>query len=186
MPDQASNREAFGRPSAGRGQAEFPQVRLTALVEVGTRAALAWEQDLYRESEQAQARRLQAHLESGMLLLADRNDLGIRLFDAAAATGAELLWRVRNDRTLPPKEVYADGSFRGAAGQRPVRVVGYRLEEGDEERYRLVTTLLDLAALYHQRWELETAYDAIRTHMLGRARSCAANSPSWFARRSRG
>ncbi len=93
VPDQASNREAFGRPSGGRGQAAFPKVRLTALVEVGTRAALAWEQGPYRESEQAQARRLLAHLKSGMLLLADKNYLGIRLFDAAAATGAELLWR---------------------------------------------------------------------------------------------
>ncbi len=66
-----------------------------------------------------------------------------------------------------------------------MRVVEYRLEEGDEERYRLVTTLLDpaaapapeLAALYHERWEIETAYDAIKTHMLGRAPILRSKQP---------
>ncbi len=50
------------------------------------------------------------------------------------------------------------------------------LREADGELYRLLTTLRDpraapaaeLAALYHERWEIETAYDEIKTHLLGR------------------
>ena len=186
VPDERGNREAFGVPGAGRGKAAFPKVRVTALVELGTRAGLAWEQGPYRESEKAQALRLQAHLGPGMLLLADRGYLGAALFRAAAGTGAELLWRARRDLLLPEREVCSDGSFRSEFGQRPVRVVEYRLDGADEERYRLVTTLLEpseapaseLAALYHERWEIETAYDEIKTHMLGRAPILRSKTPA--------
>jgi len=65
----------------------------------------------------------------------------------------------------------------GARGGVELRVVDYRLEgvEGAEPIYRLVTTLLDptqapaaeLAALYHERWEIETALDELKTHLRG-------------------
>ena len=58
-----------------------------------------------------------------------------------------------------------------------LRVVDYRLEgiEGSEPIYRLATTILDpdkapaeqLAALYHERWEIETAFDELKTHLRG-------------------
>jgi hypothetical protein len=58
-----------------------------------------------------------------------------------------------------------------------VRVIDYRLEgvEGAEPVYRLVTSILDhekapaqeLAALYHERWEIETALDELKTHLRG-------------------
>lgn len=53
VPDEATNREAFGAPGASRGRAALPQVRLTALVELGTRAAFAWRAGAYDESEEA-------------------------------------------------------------------------------------------------------------------------------------
>ena len=76
VPDEAVNREAFGKPGASRGEAAFPQVRLTALVEVGTRVPLAWTHGPYRESETAQAQRLHDQLGPGQLLLADRGYAG--------------------------------------------------------------------------------------------------------------
>ena len=58
-----------------------------------------------------------------------------------------------------------------------VRVIDYRLEgiEGAEPLYRLVTTILEhdvapadeLAALYHERWEIETAIGELKTHLRG-------------------
>ena len=58
-----------------------------------------------------------------------------------------------------------------------MRVVEYQLEgmPGAEPRYRLLTTVLDpaaapageLAALYHERWEIETALDELKTHLRG-------------------
>lgn len=175
VPDEAVNREAFGKPGASRGEAAFPQVRLTALIEVGTRVPLAWTQGPYRESETAQARTLHRHLGPGQLLLADRGYLGADLWRQAAATGAQLLWRVRRDVVLPVQRVLADGSWLSRYGDQPVRVVAYALAEAPDQTYRLLTTLRDpetapaaeLAALYHERWEIETAYDELKTHMLG-------------------
>jgi len=58
-----------------------------------------------------------------------------------------------------------------------VRVIEYRLHAvpGAEPIYRLVTNILDpkrapaqeLAALYHERWEIETALDELKTHLRG-------------------
>ena len=175
VPDEAGNRAAFGKPGSARGPAAFPQVRLTALIEVGTRAPLAWVQGPYREAETVQARTLHEHLGPGQLLLADRGYLGAAHWQQAVATGAQLLWRARSDFSLPVHQVLADGSYRSQCGGLPVRVVEYTLTEAPEQTYRLVTTLCDprpapaaeLAALYHERWEVETAYDELKTHMLG-------------------
>ena len=185
LPDEAVNREAFGKPGAARGEAAFPQVRLTALVEVGTRVPLAWTQGPYRESETAQAQRLHDHLGPGQLLLADRGYLGRDHWAQAAATGAQLLWRARRDTDLPVDRMLADGSWLSPYGDGRVRVVAYTLAEAPDETYRLVTTLLDpetapaaeLAALYHERWEIETAYDELKTHMLGPRPSLRSKTP---------
>ena len=58
-----------------------------------------------------------------------------------------------------------------------MRVIDYRLKDvpGAEAMYRLITTTLDhelapaeeLAALYHERWEIETALDELKTHLRG-------------------
>ena len=127
-------------------------------------------------------------LRPGMLCLADRQFFGHALWQEAAATGADLLWRVKRNLRLPREAVLADGSYlttiypsekdrrHKAAGVR-VRVVEYRLEgiADAEPLYRLVTTILDpaaapaaeLAALYHERWEIEGALDELKTHLRG-------------------
>ncbi len=185
VPDEAVNRDAFGQPGASRGEAAFPQVRLTALVEVGTRVPLAWAQGPYRESEAAQAQSLHDQLAPGQLLLADRGYLEKDHWHQAAATGAQLLWRARRNTALPVDRVLADGSYRSCYGDGPVRVVEYALAEAPDETYRLVTTLQDpetapaaeLAALYHERWEIETAYDELKTHMLGPRPNLRSKTP---------
>ena len=58
-----------------------------------------------------------------------------------------------------------------------VRVIDYCLDgvADAEPTYRLVTTILDhdkapaqeLAALYHERWEIESALDELKTHLRG-------------------
>ena len=186
VPDEAANRQAFGSPGASRGRAAFPQVRLTALVEVGTRAAFAWRVGAYDESEAAQAEALVPRFAAGMLVLADRGYCGFPLWRQAARTSADLLWRLKANLRLPVLERFDDGSYRSVLrgsgrdrrrhqGECPIRVVDYTLAGADAPVYRLGTTLLDpasapaneLAALYHQRWEVETAYDEVKTHMLG-------------------
>ena len=196
VPDEAENREAFGLPGAGRGQAGFPQVRLTALVELGTRAAFAWHRGPLRDSEAEQAEALLSHVRAGMLVLADRYYFGFPLWRRATQTGAHLLWRVKANVRLPVLERHGDGSFRSivrgsgrdrrrSTGECSIRVVEYRIDGAADEVFRLATTLLDpqhapateLAALYHERWESENAYDEVKTHLLGSGAVLRSKTP---------
>src|ERR687885_375612 len=47
----------------------------------------------------------------GMLCLADRQFFGHALWQGAAATGADLLWRVKRNLRLPREAALADGSY---------------------------------------------------------------------------
>jgi hypothetical protein len=187
VADTAANRTAFGRPRASRGVSAFPQLRFVALVENGTHVLFGARPGRYEEGETTLARSVLVALQPGMLCLADRQFFGYALW-REAATGADLLWRVKRNLRLPRETVLADGSYlttiyrsekdrRHKASGLRVRVVEYQLEgvAGAEPLYRLVTTILDpaaapaaeLAALYHERWEIEGALDELKTHLRG-------------------
>ena len=177
LPDTAANAGFFGRPGSARGAGKgaFPQVRVTALAECGTHAIFAAALDALAVHETELARRLLGRLQAGMLLLADRGFTGFDLWREAAATGADLLWRVKNSAVLPVAEQLADGSYLSRiyaardknkhADPITVRVVEYTLA-GSATVYRLITTITDpsqapapdLAALYAQRWEFEVRH----------------------------
>jgi hypothetical protein len=188
VADTDENRTAFGRPEASRGESAFPQVRLVALVENGTHVLFGACLGGFADGETTLARPVLAALQPGMLCLADRQFFGCALWQAAAATGADLLWRVKHNLRLPREAVLGDGSYlttiypgekdrRHRANGRRVRVVEYRLDGVAEAEplYRLATTILDpaqapaetLAALYHERWEIEGALDELKTHLRG-------------------
>src|SRR5690349_19739665 len=188
VADTEENCVAFGRPEASRGESAFPQVRFVALVENGTHVLFGARLGAFAEGETTLARDAVPALGPGMLCLADRQFFGHALWQDAAATGADLLWRVKRNLRLPREARLADGSFlttvypgekdrrHRTAGVR-VRAVEYRLEGIDdaEPLYRLVTTVLDpaaapaaeLAALYHERWEIEGALAELKTHLRG-------------------
>lgn len=191
VADTEENDEAFGRPGSSRreGGGAFPQLRLVALAESGTHAIFDAALGRYTDSEQALADRLWDSLAEGMLCLADRGFYSFERFQKARAMGAQLLWRVQSSVGLPREQALHDGSYlthiskdnHGRARRRgpQARVVEYRLDDpalaDDDQRYRLLTTILDpsaapaseLAALYPQRWELESALDELKTHQRG-------------------
>ncbi|MEU8976957.1 IS4 family transposase [Streptomyces monashensis] len=186
VPDTEANAGFFGRPGVCLGQEKsaYPQVRVAALVECGTHAVFAAETGPLAVHETELAQRLFGALTPGMLLLADRGFRGFDLWRAAAATGADLLWRVKNDAVLPMRALLEDGSYiseivaardkNRRADPARVRVIEYTLGPGGTV-YRLITTILDpkaasatsLALLYAQRWEIETTLDEIKTHQGG-------------------
>jgi len=187
LPDTKTNVEVFGRPPrSGRGEQNvgYPQIRMVGLVECGTHVVFGAATGPLRTGEHALARQVFASLRPGMLLLADRGFFGVDLWQTAATTGAQLVWRVRKDIVLAVVEQLSDGSYiseifdqrdihHTRSGVR-VRVVEYTIA-GHDEVYRLVTTILDpanapapdLAALYAQRWEFESTLDEIKTHLGG-------------------
>ncbi|MGW6602496.1 IS4 family transposase, partial [Streptomyces sp. NPDC055036] len=157
---------------------------MVGLVECGTHAVFDAAIGALRTGERALARAVLVSLRPGMLLLADRGFYCVDLWREAAATGADLLWRVRKDLVLPVVEQLPDGFYLTEIFDRsdihhtrrgvPVRAVEYTIT-GHESAYRLLTTILnpdtapatELATLYAQRWEFESTLDEIKTHLGG-------------------
>jgi len=188
VADEKENVQAFGRPSASRGTSAYPQIRFVSLVENGTHVLWGTRLGAYATGEITLAQEVIVSLQKGMLCLADRNFFGFALWNQACARGADLLWRGKKNLRLPVEKPLPDGSYRSRiyASEKDrrhgtdgvvVRVIDYRLEgvADAEPLYRLVTTILDprdapageLAALYHERWEIEGALDELKTHLRG-------------------
>jgi hypothetical protein len=181
VPDTERNRSWLGRIRYRMGFAGYPTLRMMTLIETGTRgmigAVLGSAAD---RDEAALAGRLLPLLHPGMVVLLDR------AFDAAAflnelnKTGARFLVRSRSTRRPPVLTQLPDGSFLSDLHGLPVRIIDAELTvtgtDGSRvrDRYRLITTLLDhdrhpaaeLIRLYHERWEIEIAYLALRHTIL--------------------
>jgi hypothetical protein len=182
------NDAAFGRPGASRGSSAYPQIRFVSLVENGTHVLFGSQMAGYGTGEITLAKAVLARLQPGMLCLADRQFFGFALWNLARDTGADLLWRIKKNLRLACEKRLPDGSYlshiypsekdwRRKTNGVQVRVIDYCLDgvADAEPIYRLVTTILDhetapaaqLAALYHERWEIETALDELKTHLRG-------------------
>ena len=188
VADTAENEKAYGRPGASRGSSAFPKIRFVGLLENGTHVLWAAHMAPYATDEITLAQEVVPALRKGMLCLADRFFPSYQLWQAAAKTGAELLWRTRQNARLDVDRRLPDGSYlsriytstsdrRNQRKAIVVRAIDYRLKDvpDAEPLYRLITTILDpkqapakeLAALYHERWEIETALDELKTHLRG-------------------
>ena len=202
LPDEADNAATFGYPGSRTsvsGHAGYPQARCVVLVECATHAVLGANVGPYRSGEWELGAELLPRLGPGMLCMADRGFNGYEHWRQASATGADLLWRCSDTRQLPVLQVLSDGSFlsrisptgvgrvQAAEQALTVRVIEYTMP-GDAQaqpRYRLLTTLLDakaapaveLAALYHQRWEVESVFDELKTHLRQSRRVLRSKTP---------
>ena len=174
VPDTPANRAAFG---AGANDGPFPKVRLVTVCECGSRAPVlaAMGPSVSKGSgEQSLARTLYPRLEEGWLLLADRLFYNWADWCAAAGSGADLLWRVKEDLKLPFLELLPDGSYRSVlvktsitgsrrnglieaarrgedldpALARHIRVAEYEVtdRDGQGELIALITTITDWQA----------------------------------------
>lgn len=191
VPGEGDNVKQFGYPGSRTGHAGYPQAQCAALVECATHAIISANIGPYRSSEWEICKALLPSLATGMLCLADRGFNGYRHWQEARQTGADLLWRCVENRQLPVIKMLADGSYlsviypsvtarRKNEGAIEVRVIEYELPqlEGGPTRYRLLTSLtdamaapaLELAKLYHERWQVEAVFDELKTHLQQRRR----------------
>jgi len=185
IADTEANVATFGRPGSAREDrvAAFPQVRVVGLAECATHAIVDAVVGKYSESEQRLAAPLMDALTPDMLLLADRGFFSFSLWEKARATGADLVWRTKSSHVLDVQRRLSDGSYlstiypstkdrRHDTNGLSVRVIEYSLSDSDDATYRLLSTMLDpkvasaneLAALYKERWEIETALDELKSH----------------------
>jgi Insertion element 4 transposase N-terminal/Transposase DDE domain len=181
VPDTECNRSWLGRIRYRMGFAGYPTLRMMTLIETGTRGMIGAVLGSAADRDEATlARRLLWLLHPGMVVLLDR------AFDAAAflnelnQTGARFLVRSRSTRRPPVLTHLPDGSFLSNLHGLSVRIIDAELSvtgtDGSRvrDRYRLITTLLDhdrhpaaeLIRLYHERWEIEIAYLALRHTIL--------------------
>jgi hypothetical protein len=181
VPDTEGNRSWLGRIRYRMGFAGYPTIRLMTLVETGTRGLLGAALGSRTDRDEAGiARRLLPLLGPGMLVLLDRAFDATRFLTEITDTGAALLARAKSTRNPPVLGHLPDGSYRSELDGLPVRIIDADLAvtgaDGSRvgDRYRLITTLLDhrehpaaeLVRLYHERWEIELAYLAIRHTIL--------------------
>jgi hypothetical protein len=187
-PDTERNRCWLGKLKYRLAWAGYPTVTLMALVETGTRGLLGAAFGPGSDGEITYATKLLPLLGPDMLLLADRAFDGNDFTAAVAATGAQFLVRIRSSRRPPVLAQLPDGSYLTRIAGRALRVIDadITLTTADggriADRYRLLTSLLDphtdpagqLVRLYHERWEIESAFLALRhTLLTGRVlRSC--------------
>lgn len=201
LGDTDVNEAEFGRPGVSRGKGSaFPQLRFCALVENGTHVLFGAQVGSYTTGETTLAEAVVCHLQKSMLCLADRQFFGFKLWTAAAATGSELVWRVKHNLVLPCEQALPDGSYLSTVyattkerrqrrnGVR-VRVMRYQVtkpqDPEEETQFQLLTTILDhtrasaveLAQLYGQRWEIETTLDEFKTHLHGRDMVLRSKTP---------
>lgn len=189
-----ANLAVYAKQKGGQtGGSSYPQLRLLALVSCGTRTVIDAVFGPCPSGETTYAADLARSLHSGMLPLADRNFGSGRLARQVAAAEADFLIRVKTGATgprLPVMRRLADGSWLSLSGGAGVRVIdaswtvttsAARATTG----CRFITTLTDparypaadLAVLYHERWEIETAHLEIKSTILG-GRVLRARTPA--------
>ena len=193
MPDTAENVERFRKPGSGRGTAAFPQMRLVGLVAVVTQAVFDVAFGPYSGKKTGEKtlgmKLILENARAGILFLLDRGFYGFELLDAIFKKQGAFLVRVPDHVKLRkiPGSTLGDGSYyawlvgKVVVGFHPnnrkkwkkvrhkVRVISYQIR--GFRRTRLATSLLDPAITareivghYHRRWEIELAYDALKTH----------------------
>jgi hypothetical protein len=193
VPDTARNRAWLGKQGNAMGETGYPAIELMTLAETGTRALLG---AVFgpRTGETGYAAQLVHLLRPDMLVLTDRGFDSGGFLEAVAATGAQFLARLTSVRLLPVTALLDDGTYLARISGLTVRVIDAQvtvtLADGTRftARYRLATTLTDhrrypapaLIRLYHERWEHEIAYLALR-HTLLNGRVLRSRDPAGLA-----
>jgi hypothetical protein len=188
-PDTPANLRKFRKGGGHHGGTGYPMIRILALVACGTRTLIDATFGTSSVGETTYTHDLLRALHRGMIVLADRNFAAQALIAAIADTGADLLFRVKIGRNLPVCRRYRDGSYVSRIGRVEVRVICCEItiatSAGQQTGvYRLVTTILDpdcpaadIVRLYHDRWEIETAFLELKQTILG-GRVLRARTPT--------
>ncbi|RZB13419.1 IS4 family transposase [Streptomyces sp. F001] len=180
VPDHERNRSWLGRTERRHGPAGYPRLMLMTLCETGTRGLIAAVFGPATKGETDYAHDLVGHLTSDMLLLADRAFDSNELLADIAAQGAQFLIRATSVRRPPVLALLPDGSYLTRIGSLELRVIEAEIHSRTADGsdfggiYRLLTTLSDhrtdpadhLVRLYHERWEIEITYLALRHTLL--------------------
>lgn len=200
VPDSPENREYFGGSLGPRGDSAYPIVRIVTLMTLRTHLLAAARFGPYAGSEITYARSFWPQVPDQSLVVADRNFFDAKVLIPLASHGVSRHWLVRAKksfrwrvvRQLGPGddlvEMNVTTNARAANPTLPARweVRAIRHERRGFRPQILLTSLLDsdrypaaeIAALYHERWEMELGYDEVKTEMLERQEAIRSRKPS--------
>lgn len=204
VQDSDENFEHFGKPGgrSGSGDSGYPQLRLACLLNLQSRMLVDAEFGAFATSEQTLASSLWPSIPNNSLTLVDRGFSEFMAWSGLVTQGENrhLMARIRRDTPMKQLMVLDDGtllvdippSHNARAADSTVeplraRIIEYQHQGG--EACRLLVTLLDpkaypakeLIQLYHERWELEIAFDELKTHMLQRKECLRSKLPDGVA-----
>jgi hypothetical protein len=178
-PETTANLGTFRRGGGHHGGTGYPMIRMLALVACGTRTVIDATFGPTGLGETTYTQDLLRAMGRGTIVLADRNFAASKLIAGIAGSGADLLIRTKNSRRLPVCRRLPDGSYVSRIGRVEVRVIRAEITIATSagrrsEVYQLVTTVPDSEAtaaeivrLYHDRWEIETAFLELKQTILG-------------------
>jgi transposase IS4-like protein/DDE family transposase len=203
VADTPENVAHFGRPPSRHGEgAGYPQLRLVTLLTLRARLLAATAFGPYRTSEVALAQEVWGALPEHAVVILDRGFCGYALFHALATPDRDRHWLVRarsGPTALTQAVVERLGSGDALVELRPsratwakhpdlpptLRVRAVRVQRRGFRPYWVFTSLLnqathpaaEIAALYHERWELELAFDELKTHTCERVEALRSKAP---------
>jgi hypothetical protein len=195
VPDSPENDAHFGRAGTSRGDAgaAYPQLRLVTLMVLRSHLLLDAAFGPYSHSEQSLAQHLWPQLPESSLVIVDRGFATYDNFQTLSDPTHQRYWLTRakqGQRMAPLRVIQHLGPGDALVELRPsqatrklhptlpetltVRAIQYQRQGFRAQT--LLTSLLDpvafpaaeIIALYHERWELELAYDELKTHTLER------------------
>jgi hypothetical protein len=199
VADTPQNEAAFGRPGSARGGAGYPQVRMVGLMALRSHVLAGLSVGGINQSEHALVEPLWERIPDHSLSILDRNFLSWGPLYRLHQGGQERHWLLRTKSNLKwttlqklgpgdeRVEIKTPKRLRGECPDMPetiqARVVKYQVKGYRPQR--LITSMLDperfpaseLAALYHERWEIELGYDELKTHMLEREEALRSKQP---------
>ena len=205
VQDSDENYERYGKPGGRNGSedAGYPQVRIVCLLNLGSRLIEGASFGPHRRGEHELAEELWQHVPNDTLTILDRGFVNYAVFAdlLSGAVNRHFMVRMRQAFKFEPIALLPDGSLlaeipcdrhlkRARADLPPKirgRIIGYKHPDG--EASRVFTTLVDhekfpaseLVALYHERWEIEIAYDELKTHLLDRKECLRSKKPEGVA-----
>jgi hypothetical protein len=207
MPDTEANIAAFSKPKSGRGTAAFPQLRMMTLMALPVRLLLDIAYAPYcgkGTGERALVREILAKLAlTGLLFLLDAGLYAVDILWDIDQKQHKFIVKASKRAKFKPIKSFDDGSFlarlthkipdpdapKTKSGRQrwkkvylDVRVIRFQIP--GFRPVTLVTNILDpktsareIALHYHQRWDIEVAYDEIKTHLCATLRG---QSPTTF------
>lgn len=192
VPDSTENRKEFGGQHTHRGESGYPQVRVVAMLAVRSHILSAFRFAPYTYGETTLARDVWREVPERSLVILDRGFLVKKdLIDLETSGERHWLCRTKSNTKWAIVEklgrddylVEWDVHETGLPRTWQMRAIHYKRK--GHARATILTSLTDaekypakeLIALYHERWEVELAYDEIKTHLLEREECIRSRTP---------